>query len=47
LEEAPKVQERPQQKVSSGADVLDQLENLDDEEIERRLQAKETGKVIS
>jgi myxalamid-type polyketide synthase MxaB len=44
LEEVPKSSERPQQKVSSGADVLDQLENLDDEEIERRLRTNEAGK---
>ena len=44
LEQAPAPQTRPPQKVSAGTDVLDQIEGLDDEEIDRLLKQRGTGK---
>ena len=45
LEESPDMPARPRLPVSAGLDVLDQIENLDDEEIERLLKERETEKL--
>jgi acyl carrier protein len=42
LEASPAKSIQPRPPVSAGLDLLDQIENLDDEEIERLLKAKET-----
>jgi acyl transferase domain-containing protein/NADPH:quinone reductase-like Zn-dependent oxidoreductase/NAD(P)-dependent dehydrogenase (short-subunit alcohol dehydrogenase family)/ubiquinone/menaquinone biosynthesis C-methylase UbiE/acyl carrier protein len=44
LEEPPKAQAQPSQRVSAGADVLDQIEGLNDDEIDRLLKERGTRK---
>ncbi len=45
LEESLEISPRPHSPSSTGLDVLDQIENLDDEEIERLLKERETKKL--
>ncbi len=47
LEESRSMPAQPRSPISAGLDVLEQIENLDDDEIERLLKEQRNGKAVS